>query len=413
MIDKITMNSIIPIHPSVYQSGWRRFKQLYFLDYHGLKLLYAPLTQRLTIKGRLIMLSAQRDRVTNLDTPWRGIADVEVIQHHSIIDGERHIRYDLKPIIQDMESLVLEINVDLSHLLQTAIDIREFQVTYSEFCFNVYTEHVGTYISLFNQIFARRDPAKYKDYVIENDRSSDSSFYIKSKKQFETKKRLGTTVNFYNKMDWLENKLQEDEDRTNRKLAGRTPKTLKDMTPAQKLAKEVVPLDSVYADFDRIQNCLRLEVQLGSQALYRLVERDRPFSRFLDINFCRDIVIKQYEKFIGNETADFYSYPRAEEIIESSPFLTNTRRKNLLGFLHKLNGGHNPYLNHDHHFISTMSDLGIHCYLLQERDFLISPMKLLREVVESSKALAETRELREEAAMEEALMYNSIQVTDD
>lgn len=202
MIDRISINKQVPISPDIFQSGWRRIKQLYFLsNYHGLQLFYSPLTQRLIIKGRLILLSAQRDRVTNLDVPWRGIADVKVIQHHSP-DGQVH--YELRPVIQDLESLILEINADLSAFFQVAIEIREFQVTYCEFCFNVYTDHVGEYLTLFNQIFSLRNPAKYKSYVIENDLQPSSSFYVKSTGQFESRKKDRTVVNFYDKANWLE-----------------------------------------------------------------------------------------------------------------------------------------------------------------------------------------------------------------
>jgi len=413
VIDRIYMNSIIPLSPSIYQTGWRCFKQLYYHDYHGLRLFYSPSTQRLIIKGRLILLSAQRDRVTNLDTPWRGIADVEVVQIHSVVDGERQIRYELRPVVQDLESLILEINADLSAYLQVAIDIREFQVTYIEFTFNVFTDHVEDYITLFNQIFAKRNPARYKNYVIEHGMQPYSSFYVKSNKQFESRKKFGTTANLYCKQDWLEKELHKEHERTRQESARRSPRKLKRMTRQEILAKEQVPLASVFGDESRIQNCLRLEVQYGSSALYRIFGSNRLFSSFLDIDLCRVMVIREYEHFIGSAGVDFYSYARAKEIIESSPALTTTKRNNLLAYLKKLGQGLNAIENGSMTYNKHLSDLGIHWNLLpRTMDHLPSPMKLLRDEVEKSKALAEDKALREEATFEEVILYKSIEETE-
>ena len=143
MIDKVNMNKIISLPVDTFNGYkvWRHIKinnrhiDIYSCNLRGLKLFYAVATKRLTIKGRLMLLSELRNRVDNLDAPWRGIADVKLVQHHFDVNGERQIRYELVPVIQDLESLILEINAELASLLQVAIDIREFTVTYCEFCF--------------------------------------------------------------------------------------------------------------------------------------------------------------------------------------------------------------------------------------------------------------------------------------
>lgn len=247
MIDSIKMNHIIDIPLDKFlPDKWRyrpsfhdgitsyRFVHLY----HGLHIIYKPSSHRLTIKGRLVTTSIHPDRVTNLDELLAGITEPQVRQDHS----GSEVTYSLEHACQNLNDLTQSLNDYLSHLIGQVIDIRVFQVTLIEACFNVITDHVSEYIEMFNSIFIKRNLVRYKNFVIERNLQPYTSFYIKGKVQYEENESRGFVVNFYNKLKQSQISLMNKE--------------------------AMVPFG--LNDFIRTDKVLRMEVKCHYKALYEM-----------------------------------------------------------------------------------------------------------------------------------------------
>ena len=239
---------------------------------------------------------------------------------------------------------------------------------------------------------------------------------MKSNKQFEKKKKYGTTVNFYNKESWLLAEINKELEKDQNELAKRDSTDISKMSVDQIRKKELVSLSSIFGDESLIHNCLRLEVQLGKDALGRFIDGERSFDRFLDIDFCRNIVIGRYEYFIGSKDADFYSYTNAKDFIDSNQELSITRKSNLLKYLQKLSRGLNAAKsgNYNHNF--QLARLGIHYNLIPKElgiEYLPSPMKLMLDEINKSKDMAVRRVYRENVVIDESYLYNTMDVVEE
>ena len=179
----------------------------------GLELRYYPNSQRLFVIGKLMHFSIRSDLVSNLDLPYAGISDVQVSQHHETVDGQRQITYCHDVAFEDLPVLLDKVSRYISDLVGQRVDIRTFQVSYIEICFNVRTGHAEEYLELFNGIMRDTDPKRYQSYVLEHGLSPGSSFYVTPRRRQESRpapagkegrkqassNKSRTIVNFYNK----------------------------------------------------------------------------------------------------------------------------------------------------------------------------------------------------------------------
>lgn len=73
-------------------------------------------------------------------------------------------------------------------------------------------EEVEAYITVFNKIFIRKNDKRYKNYTIQEKKPLYSSYYAKPKKQYLDNKKKSYTINFYNKLDQLNNRIKQCKD---------------------------------------------------------------------------------------------------------------------------------------------------------------------------------------------------------
>ena len=211
--------------------------------YHGLRgvrIFYYPCRQRLMISGKLMML-LRDTQVQNVDDIYGA----------------------------NVEQFVADINAYLNHLLtRPLLDVRAFEVKRIDYCFNVKTPNVDTYLDLLSAAFEHRANDNRVDYTREN--NLYGSVYIKTLSDYEKNERRNYVLNYYSKLDKLYDQL---------KKGGRVTSQ----------------------DIDLAMNVLRLEVQCGFQFLKSL----------------------QKEMCVGNTFGELFSYAvayRAEQMIYKRVF---------------------------------------------------------------------------------------------
>lgn len=431
MIDKVRMNRILDIPDEQFHNGrWSWRKKSYVHLYKGLRIYYVPTSKRLTILGRLISASLMPDFISNLDVLDTGIASLRTTQIHQTVNGERHIEYRLGYVFQDLSSFIRSLNQYLSDLTGQPVDVMQFKVTYLEVCFNVLTGNVGEYIQMFNLVFEKRQLKVYRNYVLSHDISRQSSFYVKGEAQFKNRKKTGYTINFYNKENWLRGMIQKRNLEDNvllgernarwRDLMNRGDDLAKNLRKDRKLKSKIgVPLPYTAEDAFKASNDLRLEVQLGYKALFSEYGNDRPLGRFLDIDECRRIVVRQYERFIGPASASFCSYEKAKAIVTEAAETTaisNRVYQNLSKYLRKLTQGldvkqHGVPMNN-----KRLADIGIHWCLIPRSlgtDYLESPISLLDRSISQGLQQKDLFSQRIDQTDLEVDLYNSIEVSGD
>lgn len=397
MIDKIYMNSIVDIPiERLTLNKWRlrrftpkdgRHIEYYTHFYKNLIILYKPSSQRLTIKGRLVTISIHPDRITNLDELLEGITEPIVRQDHSA----PRLIFTLGHSNQNLNDLIQSLNTYLSDLISIDINIRDFHVTQIEICFNVITDYVSEYITIFNKIFKKRKLANYTNFVLEKGRPIHSSFYVKGKVQYEKKKAEGFIVNFYNKKDQLMNLLKSKEN-----------------------SCELIPF--FLSDAIRADKVLRMEVQCYYKALYYLFPNyPRDFNLFINIEECREIIKGRYKHLIGNVDLDFYSYNAAIVKINDSS-LSIPQKKYLKDYLLKYTRNNTITDYKRNRYQGVLRGLGIHWFLIPTSmniDYLESPIKILeRQIAQTWEHIA-SYDTRMTATQIEVDLYNSIEVTED
>lgn len=109
-------------------------------------------------------------------------------------------------------------NNTLHNLTQVKLNILDFKVSNCEICFNLKCNNqkeVESYITIFNKIFIRKKDKRYTDFTIEEKKPLHSSYYVKPKKQYRDNNgnshNKSYTVNFYNKLEQLQNRIKERE----------------------------------------------------------------------------------------------------------------------------------------------------------------------------------------------------------
>lgn len=341
----------------------------YTKNLRNIRLEYYLESNRLIIDGRLINLyKLNMDRVTNFDD--------------LILEGIK-----FKEIIEEISNKILVYTSNMTHandffstyIKPTLSDskhpnsILNFNVTYVEFCFNIKVEsqkQVESYITLFNLIALDKGDKRYSNYVLKNDCKLDSGCYIKSKNEYSDNKKHRTTINFYNKLSQLKNRIN-------------TPREY-----------------DIYinkTDFEKAENVLRLESQVGCKFLYesrKTTGITKELFNVFDINFAYETVKQKFEYFIGSSELDFYSIKEAKNKINNDTILNLTTRQkaNLIEYIDSVYSFQQEQYKtlakikyeKSRKYQVTLNKLGIHNLFIPEDfgvDYLINPIKLLNKKV--------------------------------
>lgn len=428
MIDKVKMSTVISIPQDLLDNGrWRpstsrRTGSPYYVHlHHSLRILYYPHSHRLILDGRLMTASITPNAVTNLDALLAGISEVRVTQHHIPHQGASRPSYGLTAASQNITEFITQINQYLSDLVGSPINILYFHVTKIEICFNVQVDHVEQYIELFNLIFARTDPSHHTNFVLVKNKPLYSSFYIKSNSDFRDYVRRGVVINFYNKKDQLKNKMKAITLGVNKEYSVIKNKVLRGQPISLRSSHILSDVDDRIGLDDAVlaKNNLRMEVQLHYKALYDLLgTEDRSFGLFLDIDYCREIVARQYAKKLRctyDRYLDFCSLKIMREIIDHSD-LSITIQRNMMQTITEVAQNHTLSPSQFYTHKRRMEDLGMHWYPIPARfhvDRLVSPISLLDQQIDIIKNARTTYEDRRQKNQIEVDMYDSIEEGDE
>lgn len=100
---------------------------------------------------------------------------------------------------RDIERFTKEVNEYLSRLTGVKIDINAFTVARVDYCFNVETPFVQTYLDVLNGAFKTVDTGKRMNFSAEN--KTPGSVYVKTTSDYRKNTRTNYTLNFYNKAE--------------------------------------------------------------------------------------------------------------------------------------------------------------------------------------------------------------------
>ena len=265
MIDYVRLRTTITIpHTTFKRKTWHK-KALqdgtfyYWYSFRDVYLRYYPHTENLLIDGKILML----------------LYDTQVLNFDDI--------YGL-----DTEAFIDDINEYFNKLFTTPIiDIRSFHVTRIDYCFNVHTEHVDTYIDFFNRAFKLINSSMRKNYTLENGLSGSS--YIKTASDYKNNSLKNYTLNFYNKADRL--------------------------SYLENLGCHIHP-----EDYDHADNILRLEAQCGPEMVKFICKSNNLQNTFCNL-FNDKIAVQAIETvykriFKGDRTLDYFTYEKAKNTVK-------------------------------------------------------------------------------------------------
>ena len=197
------------------------------------------------------------------------------------------------------DQFIADINAYLNHLLtRPLLDIRAFDVKRIDYCFNVQTPYVDTYLDLLSTAFEHRANENRVDYTRENDLYG--SVYIKTLSDYEKNERRNYVLNYYSKLDKLYDQLKKGERVTTQ-------------------------------DIDLAMNVLRMEVQCGFQFLKSLQKEMRIGNTFGEL-FSYAVAYRAeqliYKRvFDSDGTEAFYTYEAAKKLL---PAKSEAARKTLM-----------------------------------------------------------------------------------
>ncbi|MBR5224817.1 MAG: hypothetical protein IKV90_04020 [Clostridia bacterium] len=328
MIDYVHLSHLVNIperafNPIMWKEKTYPDEGRYFVrSIRGVHLRYYPSKTLFTIEGKLLML-LRDTQVHNVDDVYGA----------------------------DTDQFIKDINDHLNRLFpHPYFDIRDFYVYRIDYCFNINTRYVKTYLDFLNTAFARCENGNRINHVKEQ--NLDGSIYVRTASDYKHKTLKNYTLNFYDKEDCLRKK-QADGERV---------------------------LD---ADFAHAKDILRLEVQCGYVFIDQLCKRagiPNCFGCLFDYNiaFLAEELI--YSRVFGCEIEqDFYSYYEAKKLL---PAKSNAAKKALYdaSTLHSIRG--DKYARGR----KVIKEAGIYpfCFLPKECgvDRLDNPLKLIAHKVD-------------------------------
>lgn len=189
--------------------------------------------------------------------------------------------------------------------------------------------------------------------------NQESSYYVKTKSSYQKNIKDSYTINFYNKLDQLNNR---DKDKSYYRVINQEDKEL-------------------------AKNVLRLEVQLSYKELKKT---SRKFNSFLEIDFCFNIIRNKYRYFIAkNEDIHFYSYNNAKLLIGESQSITLKERNKVLKYLKNKYSFNKKFdKKQESKYIKILNEVGIHGTLIDTKyniDYLENPISLLEKKIQNIK----------------------------
>lgn len=262
MIDSVTLNRNIFLPSSEFpKMKWAKYKNrqggnCYFTRIRGVVIKYYPNSGRMTIQGKILQM-VNDSNVKNLDDVYG----------------------------MDIDRFLGDVNGALNRLFCTVeLDIRDFTATRMDYCFNVQTDYVETYLDFLANAFDAVNSGNRKNFSAE--RGLSGSVYIKPKGEYEAQKKTTYALNFYDKEDWLKGKQKEG---------------------------------TVFPDEDMafVKGLLRLEVQVYSQYIKNMANRlgiGCTFGELLDYNVAQAIMRKIYNLvFRAGIGQNFFKYSAAKD----------------------------------------------------------------------------------------------------
>lgn len=348
MIDSVRFQTTIP-QDKLLKSKWTKEKvpkgkykgeEYYRAFMDGIWLGYYPLTKSLIISGRIINIICH-NRISNFD-------DLFTTQEE-IITFFRNFNKRLNEYFQDIK-----------------IDITKLKVTKIDYCFNLKTEYVDTYIKFFNDYFKENKDtlfSRHKNYTLEFSQDNSSSCYIKTNADFRENIKRNFVINFYNKGAQLENKKKEDIEK--RKFSN-----IKD------------------EDIKRGNNILRLEIQVYYNTLKAVCKKNNlPWTKrclhyLFDVNIATYVFQSFMKRFFT--TCDYYSHKRAKEVLKENGYRGSHKIYDYINGI-----AHHKKVKRSVTYDNKLKELGIcpYCFIPTSYniDKLENPLKLIdRKIIESS-----------------------------
>lgn len=262
MIDYVSLYTNIEIPSKEFSTlKWNVYEnergEYYQRTINSVLIRYFHNTHRLDIRGKLVLL-LHDTRVLNVDDIYGS----------------------------DAEKFLDEVNRKISGLFQTVkIDVRSFITSRIDYCFNVKTPFVEAYISFLDRAFKAVNNGHRTNFCEE--RGEDGSVYIKPTGEYKANARKSYTLNFYNKLDWLE-KQQGQGQRFNER------------------------------DIQCAGDVLRLEVQCSFTRIQRVSE-SRKFGDLYSFKTALTEISKVYRLvFKGDDEQRFYKYKTAKNLLPKS-----------------------------------------------------------------------------------------------
>ena len=252
----------------------------------------------------------------------------------------------------DIDSFIMQINAYLNRLLtRPMLDIRWFKVKRIDYCFNIKTDHVQTYLDFMTKAFMCVNKRSRKNYAQE--KKLKGSVYGKTKSDYDQNERRNYVLNFYDKTDRL----------------------MKLKAKGMKIRDE---------DIEAAKNILRLEVQCGYQLVKQLCQAlsiENLFGNLFDYAVAVAAEERAYYRVFGcGVEQDFYAYQAAKKLL---PPRSDAARAALYSAAtnHRIRG--KKYA----HGCSVIKKAGIypHCFLPEGcgADRLDNPLKLILAKLES------------------------------
>ena len=246
--------------------------EFYYYEFiKSIRLAFYPDTKNLTITGRYIS--------TYTNNKFKNFDDIF------------STRNEILEFFFNLESYIN------SYFITPVVNILTDKVTRLDYCMNVETEYVKEYIEIFNRYYKTK-PKKLKAYInhtIEQNLPIDSSFYLKTEKQYKEKKNQNFTLNIYSKEDELTSKRERQIIKY-----GNSSITDKDILEAKNILRIEAQLH-----YSKLKTtCEKFSINPKKCCLYDL----------FDIEIARYVLKNELRRFFTE--ADFYSYEKAKEEIQ-------------------------------------------------------------------------------------------------
>jgi len=337
MIDSVTLNLVISIPDGdLNPTKWHRWVRdngevVYVHQHNQVKIKYFQVSQCLRITGKILRL-VEQSNIKNVDDVYG----------------------------MNLDGFTSDINFYINSLFyRTRVDIRMFSVTRMDYCFNVKTPYVESYVDLLSKAFRAVNNGSRKNFTAE--RGLHGSVYIKTRSEYMNNSKKYYALNFYNKEDWLNKKKQSG-------------------------------VRFSESDLAFVKDVLRLEVQVYSAQLSNIANKlgvERTFENFFSFEVALYVIGSAYKKIFGaDESCDFYKYSFAKQATLTEK---GKRLLELSAEHHGINNSENRYQ------ITKIKKLGIYpyCFLPKEfeLDVLENPVSLIRSKIDDIEKREDSRSI--------------------